>query len=253
LKEYQQKMGKADNMGSFDDFFHQLSRSLHKFYYGLNYWSTMFLFLFLALFFCGLLSSFLRVISVIIRKCGRCCSVCCKPRRSVRSKVKHRKKALLNPIPYHTSGEQQQKGYDHSPNAVKNIHEKDDPKSSLFVPVYRTPPREERTKIIFETVLILPQYHRESTEMERTLPSAPAIDNMVSQAYDTRSMNNNSQHMDHMRGVTQAYVVVPNSSVAYEDNPYQVPSLKRSTSQMSSPSSPSQRNPNYFNNKDYIV
>jgi hypothetical protein len=245
-------MGKADNMGSFDDFFHQLSRSLHKFYYGLNYWSTLFLFFFLALFFCGLLSSFLRVITVMIRKCGRFCSSCCKPRRSVRSKVKHRKITLLNLILHHTSGEQQQKGYDHSPNAVSHVHEIGNPKSELFMPVYRTPPREERTKIIFETVLILPQYHMKSTEMDRILPSAPAIDNMVAHAYDTRSVSNNSQqqHMDHMRGVTQAYTVVPNSSAAYEDDPYHVSLKNRNTSQMSSPS---QRNPNYFNNKDYAV
>lgn len=237
-------------MGSFDDFFHHLSRSLYRFYYGLNYWSTMFLFLFLALFFCGLLSSFLRVISVVIRKCGRCCSSCCKTRRSVRSMVQRRILTLLILTLFNTSGERQQKGHDISLNAAKHIHEIDDPKSKLFKPVYRTPPREERTKIVFETVLIMPQYHRESMEMERMLPSAPMVENMIAHAYDTRSSNNSPQINDHMRGVTQAYVVVPNSSIAYEDDQSQELLKYRNTSQISSPSL---RNPNYFNNKDYVV
>lgn len=237
-------------MESFNEFFHHLSRSLHRFYYGLNYWSTMFLLFFLVLFFCGLLSSFLRVISVVIKKCGRCCSSCCKIRRSVRSRLQRGILTHLILALFYTSGERHEKGYDLSLNAAKHIHEIDDPKSKLFKPVYRTPPREERTKIVFETVLILPQYHRESMERERMLPSAPAVENMVAHAYDTRSINNSPQSIDHMRGVTQAYVVVPNSSIAYEDDQSQEPLKYRNTSQISSPSL---RNPNYFNNKDYVV
>lgn len=238
-------------MERFQDFFHQLFRNTNEFYNGLNYWSTMFLFLFLALFFCGLLSSFLRLISVIIRKCGRCCSSCCKSRRSVTITEKYLEITILNLILYHSSRERQQKGYDHSQNTAKTLHEIDDPKSNQFMPVYRTPPRENRTKIIFEAVLILPQYHRESTEMERILPSAPTVDNMVTHNYDTRSINNShSQDMDYVSGATQAYVYVPKSSIAYEDDSSLDALQNRTTTQMSSWSD---RSPKYSYNKEYAV
>lgn len=86
--------------------------------------------------------------------------------------------------------------------------------------------------------------------MERILPSAPDLDDMVAHTYDTRPLKNSSPHINNACGVSQAYVYVPNSSITYEGDPSQEPLQNRSKSQMSPPS---RMSPNYYNNKDCVV
>lgn len=123
-----------------------------------------------------------------------------------------------------------------------------------------SPIKKEPMKYVVETVLMLPDYRRQSIDSQSPISQPNCSSSNSHRPYDITS-NNEYDHQpsqlnhynDPVCSVTQAYVVVPNSGIKYDYDPLTQP-FHNTDLPPTSPVSPIfPTNPNYRREKFYQV